>query len=53
MENNRKYIYNYSCFKNDSIDLLSKQNKKYYKIEKKSFIKIINGWSPFSSDDPN
>ena len=30
MENNRKYIYNYSCFKNDSIDLLSKQNKKYY-----------------------
>lgn len=30
MENNRKYIYNYSCFKKDGIDLLSKKNQKYY-----------------------
>ena len=30
MENNRKYIYNYSCFKIDGIDLLSKQNQQYY-----------------------
>ena len=30
IENNKKYIYNYSCFRNDGIDLLCKQNQKYY-----------------------
>lgn len=38
IKNNIKYIYNYSCFKKDGIDLLCKDNQKYYFYNKYTVI---------------